>query len=265
MLKAVAWIPWVAALFAASAHAQTPPIGPLWKYTAADGKTEAASKSMPILIFVAGNDANSQTISKSFSDPAVVRLTKHFACVFLGKDYDKGKFQQSYVPWIGPTPQTSHSPPCLIFGDSQGNPRADLRSEGKGLSAADLAKHLQKALDLLAPEGSLKAKIERLEASKLAEIVKTLEESLTALDSKLSETTIEDYKTELDWASLVSKYVDPKQKEIKDKEARSAAAKALKDLKKALTDLGKFRGKDVDKFRELIGKAKGLLSPVAGG
>jgi hypothetical protein len=262
-MKAVVWSLAFGLVAPALLHAQTPPLGPTWKRTAAEGKSEASSKGIPILIFVAGGDANSQTMGKSFEDPGVVRLTRHFACVFLGKDYDRTNFQQSYVPWIGSTPQTTHSPPCLIFGDSQGNPRADLRIEGKGLSPADLTKHLQKALDALAPSQSFKAKLEALEAAKLGGILKTLGESLAALDAKLSESTVEEFKEELAWASLVARYVEPKLKEIKVREARAEAAKALKDLKKALSDLGRFRGKEVDKFRSTLSSAGQLLEQLS--
>lgn len=242
---------------------QTPPVGPTWKRTAVEGKADASSKGVPILIFVAGSDPNSQTMSKSFEDTAVVRLTRHFACVFLSKDYDRTNFQQSYVPWIGPTPQTTHSPPCLIFGDAQGNPRAELRVEGKGFSPAELAKHLQKALDVLAPGQSVKAKIEALEAATLAGIVKTLNESLTTLEAKLTENTVDEFKEELAWASLVARYVEPKLKGIKDREARAEAGKALKDLKKAVSDLGRYRGKDTDKFRETLSAARAALEELS--
>lgn len=263
-MKAFAWC-WAVAIGAVPslALAQTPPVGPTWKRTAGEAKSEASSKGIPILIFVAGADANSQTTGKSFEDPAVVRLTRYFACVFLSRDYDRANFQQSYVPWIGPTPQATHSPPCLIFADAQGNLRAELRVEGKGFSPVDLAKHLQHALDTLAPNLSLKAKIEALEAAKLTEIVKILDESLAALERKLTETTVDEFKNELEWATLVARHAEPKLKEIKDRESRAEAGKALKDLKKALSDLGRFRGKDVDKFRTALSGARAALEQLS--
>jgi len=256
MVRAVGLLAFVA--LSTVAYAQvSPPKGMTWKTTADEGKTEAAKRNVPILIFVGDAAGTSQQLSKNLEDASVIRLLNHFACVYLAKDYDKSKFQLSYVPWIGATPQTSHRPPVLIFGDSKGNPRAEFRVDGKPLSVSELTAHLHKVLTALAPAEGQKTKIETLEQSKFAELLKMLDDSMGILDTNLSESTLTAYKEELPWTGTIAKYAESKSsKEIKDKDAKKKASGLFGDLKKHLSALEKFKGKDPDKFKETLGKAR---------
>ncbi len=223
----------------------------------ARGKTEAAKRNVPLLIYVGDAGGTSQQLTKSFEDPAVVRILSHFACVYLAKDYDKSKFQLSYVPWIGATPQTSHRPPVLIFGDPKGNARAEFRVDGKPLTVNELSAHLNKVLAAIAPAEGQRSKIETLEAAKYADLLKMLGDSLGTLENNLSETSLTAFSEELQWAGNIVKYAESKlAKEIKDKDAKKKAAGLFGDLKKLHSQLAKFKGKDPDKFKEHLSKAR---------
>lgn len=267
-MRAVGILAFLAASTAAYAQV-APPKGMTWKTTAEEGKSEAAKRNVPILIYVADAGGSSQQVSKNLEDAAVIRLLNHFACVFLSRDYDRTKFQSSYVPWVGATPQTTHRVPLLIFGDSKGNPRAEFRVEGKALTVSELTAHLQKILNTLAPAEGQKTKLEALEQSKFAELLKMLDDSMGVLDANLSESTLTAYKEELPWTGTIAKYAETKSsKEIKDKDAKKKAQSLFGDLRKQMAALEKFKGKDPDKFKETLGKARETvqsLGELAGG
>jgi hypothetical protein len=257
---------WVVSLFVASAaYAQaSPPKGITWKTTADEGKSEASKKNVPLLIYVGDASGTSQELNKSFEDAVVQRLLAHFACVYLARDYDKTKFQQSYVPWIGATPQTTHRAPVLIFGDSKGNPRAEFRVDGKPLSVSELTAHLNKVLTALAPAEGQRSKIETLEASKLSDLLALLDTSMGVLDTNLSDSGLNAFKEELPWTETICKYVETKSsKEVKDKDAKKKVSGLCADLKKSLASLEKFKGKDPDKFKDALGKAREAQKALA--
>lgn len=260
-MRAVGWLTF---LVASTAFAQVgPPKGMTWKTSAEEGKTEASKRSVPMLMYVGDAGGTSGTLTKSLEDAAVIRILNHFACVYVASAYDKPKFQSSYVPWIGATPQTTHRAPILIFGDSKGNPHPEFRSEGKPLTVSELTALLNKALSALAPAEGAKTKIETLEASKFSELVKMLDDSLGVLETNCADSTLTAFKEELSWTGNIVKYTETKSKDIKDKDAKKKASSQFADLKKILAALEKFKGKDADKFKDQLTKARDAQKALA--
>jgi hypothetical protein len=248
------------ALIVASTSVQpqvAPPKGGSWKTTADEGVADATKRNVPVLIYVAyaGPAADLQT--KSFEDPAVVRLLGHFSCVFLAKEYDLSKFQDSYEPWVCPTVEGKYKPPLLNFGTAKDGPRKDLRVEGVGLDTGELVAELEKVLGALAPAAARKLKVDKLDQSKLPEALKLLAEAMGGVESTLSEATLAKFKEELSWTLTVAKGAEAKAtKELKDPDTKKKASGLLVDLKKDLSALDKFKGKDPDKFKDSLQKAR---------
>jgi hypothetical protein len=241
-----------------------PPKGTTWKDTADAGKSEASSKGLPLLIFVVQNNSSCQSTCQAMEDPKIAAILKSFVCVFLSRDYDKAKFQSSYVPWIGPTPQTTHRVPLLIFADSKGNAQQGLRSEGKSMTVADLEKHLNKVLDTVAPERAAQNRQAALAAAKLSENCGTLDESLSEAEANMSSDKLTAYRQELEWLGSVLTSIEIKIKEIKDKKERDKANPLLKDLKKQAAALEKYRGKEkeLEPAKAALAKARELAAQI---
>src|SRR5436190_1253883 len=102
---------------ATAAQAQVaPPKKASWKTTTDEGIADATKRGVPMLVYVAYNGPAAELQTKSFDDPAVVHLLGNFTCVFLAKEYNLDKFQDSFAPWICPTVEGSYRPPVLSFG-----------------------------------------------------------------------------------------------------------------------------------------------------
>jgi hypothetical protein len=249
-------------LFLRVAEGQSaPPKGVTWKNTLADGKKEAATRKMPILMFVGGG-ANGATLAKNLEDPKIVEFLKYFVCVFVSRDYNLSNFQSSYVPWIGATPQTRFSPPCLIFGDKDGNAQQQFRLEGKAPSVNELIKHFEKVMQVLTPENSQKAKLKKLVKATAAEAVEFLAEPLEGIGEKLEEGDRDGVKEELKWAGTVLGYVEKKFKKIKDSKDRKKAAGLVKAMKRQFTLLKRSRGTDTERPLKDLAKAKEILEEM---
>lgn len=247
-------------LIVASSTAQAqvvPPKNASWKTTAEEGEADAIKRNVPMLVYVAYNGPAATLQTKSFDDPAVVRLLGYFSCVFLAKEYNLDKFQESYEPWVCPTVEGKYRPPVLSFGTAKAGPRKDLRVEGEGLDAGELVAHLEKVLGVLAPAVAQKVKLDKLDQARLPDVLKTLAESMGSLESNLTESTLAKFKEEIAWAGTVLKLADSKvAKEMKDPDARRKAFGLLLDLKKDLSALDKFKGKDPGKFKDSLLKGR---------
>ncbi len=243
---------------ASAAHAQVaPPKGVNWKKSAEEGKADATKRNVPLFVFAGHNNEATEALIRSFDDPAVQRLAGHFSCVFLARDYDVASYGASYVPWICPKVDDKFQPPLLNCGMPKVGPRADLRVEPANFNSKALAAYLEKALAALAPAELQKAKTEALEQGKLAEVLKRIEESLDVLESNLTESGVAKFKEEMPWAIIAARVAESKgSKEIADKEARKKASGRFSDLKKHLSALEKFKGKEPDKFKEPLLKAR---------
>jgi len=257
----VRWLGALPFLIAASAaHAQAPPTSGTWNKSVEEGKSDAIKRNVPLLVYVAYSGEASEVQTRSFEDPAVLRLTGQFSCVFLARDYDLEKFGASYVPWICPKVEDKYQPPLLNFGMPKVGPRADLKVAGVAMNPKELAAHLEKVLAALAPAALQKVRMETLEQSKLAELLKKLEDSLGVLESGLSEAGVAKFKEEMPWATVIARLAESKgSKEIQDKDAKKKASGLFSDLKKNLSALGQFKGKEADKFRESLIKVRETL------
>ncbi|MCX7704475.1 MAG: hypothetical protein N2234_10355 [Planctomycetota bacterium] len=239
-------------------YAHPPPKGIDWKDEIQAGKTEASSRKVPIMMYVAGDNANSEALSQSMQDPKVVRMLRHFACVFVSQSHNLQKFQQSYVPWIGATPQTTHTPPVLIFGDPAGNPRQEYRVEGKSLKVEELLAHLEKVLRSLAPEEAKLATEESLKTMTLLEHCKRLELSLEFLEKNLSAEMLVQFQEEIRSALHTLDSLEGKLKRLKGGDAKVKAIEKLKELEKTFQKLSKYKGTEKEKkeYDNYIKKAR---------
>jgi len=243
------------------AFAHNPPPGIDWKEDLPSGKTEAASRKLPIMMYVADDNAGSTTMSASLQDPKVTRMLRHFVCVFVSKSYKLPNFQRSYVPWIAATPQTTFSAPLLIFGDASGNAKQEYRIDGKSLGAAELLAHLEKVLRALAPDEAKKATGQGLKSMNLGEFCERLDISVTFLESNLVKEKLTLFMQELESALETCKYLKPKLRKIKDKETQKKATAHFKELESYLKKLAKYRGKekDTEKYEGYLKKAREAL------
>lgn len=251
-------------LLTQAAFAHNPPPGIDWKEDLPSGKTEAAAKKLPIMMYVADDNANSTTMSQSLQDPKVTRMLRHFVCVFVSRSYKLPNFQRSYVPWIGATPQTTHSAPLLIFGDASGNANQDYRVEGKSLGAAELLVHLEKVLKVLAPDAAKNATGEGLRSMSLGEFCQRLDASVTFLENNLVPEKLTLFLQEVKSALETCKFLKPKLRKIKDKPLQTQALGHHKELEKHLKDLASYRGreKEQEKFEALVAKAREALTEM---
>lgn len=234
-----------------------PPKGAVWKTSVAEGKAEARKRGVPMIVFVAAEDG-SQSLCDTLADAGVVRMLKHFSCVYLSKGYNRSEFQSNYAPWVAKTTADSHRPPLLVFGTPGGEVAADHRSEGRSPGADDLVKHLDQALKALAPAEHSKAKGETLSKATLAEHGDFLEDAADRIEDSLAPDTVAALSEELAWALRVVKSAEGKLASVKDKPTREAAAARLKDVKARLGELAKYKGKDDAKFEkplEALGEA----------
>jgi hypothetical protein len=229
------------------AYAAQPPQGISWKEDIQSGKTEAGSRKVPIMMYVAGDNANTETLSKTMQDTRVIRMLRHFVCVFVSQSYNLQKFQMSYVPWIGATPQTTHTPPILIFGDPAGNPRQEYRIEGKGLGPDELLAHLEKVLKALAPEEAKMATDESLKSMTFEEYLKRLKISLDFLKDNLSVDMLVQFQEEVKSALQVCEYLKQKLGKLKNGDDKTRATDSLKAIQNYLQKLAKFKGKEKEK------------------
>lgn len=74
-----------------------PPKGAVWKNSVSDGKSDAKKRGIPMLVFVAGEDG-SPSMTETMADPAVVKLLKHFSCVYLSKGYNRSESSRTTRP-----------------------------------------------------------------------------------------------------------------------------------------------------------------------
>jgi len=239
-----------------------PPAGIAWKETLQEGKTEAGQKKLPIIMFVADDNANSSTLASAFQAPKVVQISRYFVCVFVCKTYKLQNFQQSYVPWIAVTAQTTFSPPVLIFGDSSGNAHQEFRVEGKALGGKELFAQMEKVLKKLAPNAARGISGSGLKSLTLTEFCEKMETSLTTLENNLSAERLALFREEAKLALETMKHFKSKLRKIKDKEAKEKAEKNAKELEKSLKSVGRYRGgdKEAEKTREHFMKARESLA-----
>jgi hypothetical protein len=237
-------------LFASSAYSQTPPKGIDWKNSIQSGRTQATSRHVPIMMFVAQDDKGTIDMTASLEEPRVTTILKHFVCVFISRDNDPDSFWSAFVPWIVPNARAQYHTPLLVFGDTQGKPRQDYRSEGANLKPEELLKHLQKVLKALAPDEAKAVLEEELKALSLYELSKRLSDSVAFLEKNLASKTQAQFVDEVRFATEICKFLNQKLEELKDKEKQTQAAEHLKELQKILKELTKFTGKEKDKEKE---------------
>ncbi len=250
---------------ASAAFAQSPPPGIDWKEDLPTGKQEAAARKLPIIMYVADNNANSQTISASLQDPKVTRMLRHFVCVYVARNYKLPNFQRSYVPWIAATPQTTHQSPLLIFGDAAGNAKQEYRIEGKSLGAKELLSHLEKVLRALAPDEAKKATGAGLKSMDLGEFCERLDISVTFLKNNLVKEKVALFLQEVESALETCKYLKLKLRKIKDSKQQKDATEHFKKFESSLKKLAKFRGKEKEnaQFEEYLKEAREALDGMA--
>jgi hypothetical protein len=239
-----------------------PPTGSIWKDTLDAAKADGKRRGVPVLLYVAADDGTSKSMTQALEDVAAVRVLRHFACAFVSRDYDKPKFQAAYVPWIGKTADTTHRPPLLVFGDAQGTVKQEYRVEGKSLSTAEIAKHLEKVLAALAPAEMQLYRGGVLEKASLSDLVPLLEDSLDQIEGALAPERLVGFREETAWAGKIVKSAEGKLKELKEKEDRDAATARLKELKEQIGQLEKYKGKDDEKFKAPLGKARDALNAL---
>jgi hypothetical protein len=258
----------ITALFivtASVALAHSPPPGIDWKEDLPAGKLEAASRKLPIMMYVADDNAGSKAMTASLQDPKVTRMLRHFVCVFVSRSHKLPNFQRSYVPWIAATPQTTFQPPLLVFGDSAGNAKQEYRIEGKSLGATELLAHLEKVLKALAPDEAKKATGQGLKSMNLGEFCERLDISVTFLENNLVKEKLILFLQEVSSALETCKYLKPKLRKIKDKEKRKEATGHFKKLENSLKKLAKYRGKEKDdeKYEGYLKEAREALESLA--
>lgn len=251
-------------LIASGAYALNPPKGVAWRDDLQTGKAEAAARRVPIMMYVAGDDPNSTTTSQSLQDPKIIRMLRNFACVFISKSHNQQKYQASYVPWIGVTPQTTHSPPVLIFGDPAGKVHQEYRKEGKPLKPAEVLAHLEKVLRSLAPKKARALRGETLKTMTLPEYCKRIEGSQAFIEESLSPEKVALVRMEAGAGLDTCKYLKKKLNKIKDKKKKAEAFKYSRILEKYLKKLVKYKGreKDQDKYEEYVEKAREALDDL---
>lgn len=235
------------------AYSQSPPKGIDWKDNILAGGRDATSRHIPIMMFVAEDDAGTQAMSTNLEDPKVTSMLKHFACVFISRSRDEHAWRQAFVPWMVPNAAATYATPLLVFGDPQGKPRQEYRIEGGKLKVEELLKHLEKVLKELAPDEAKAIMAEELKALPLHEICKRLSDSVTFLEKNLSSETRVQFTEEVRSAIETCKFVKERLVELKDKEKQAQATERLKDLEKHLKELAKFTGKEKDKEKEKYG------------
>lgn len=247
---------------------QDPPKAGVWKDTIEKAKSEAASRRLPLLLFVADKTDVSKQLVANFEHPDLAVVLKFFVGCFLHPDVSNANIRAAYVPWIGSNASEMYQPPLITFGDSKGNPRQEFRQEAKLLSPPDLRELLEKALRSISPETADQYRLEEVRASKLPSHVEHIEKSLAAAKDVLTKETQESFRKELEWTNAIVKLAEPKFGDLKEKEKKDQARKALKELGKKLGALGTFRGRDVEKFESYLKEAEALvgeLKALAGG
>jgi hypothetical protein len=241
---------------------QDPPKAGTWKDTIDKAKSEAASRRLPILLFVADKTDVSKQLVANFENPELAVVLKFFVGCFLHPDVSNANIRAAYVPWIGSNASEMYQPPLITFGDWKGNPRQEFRQEAKLLPPAELRALLEKALRAIAPESADQCKLEEVRLSKLPRHVEHIETSLGAAKEALTKETAESFRKELEWTNAIVKLAEPKFGEWKDKEKKDQARKALKELGKKLGALGTFRGRDLEKFQGYLQEAEALLGEL---
>lgn len=253
-------------LFAVASIAQgaSPPPGIDWKEDLQSGKAAGAARKTAIMMFVADDGAASTALAKSMQDPKVMRMLRHFVCVFVSRSYNLQKFQQSYVPWIAATPQTTFQPPLLVFGGPDGNARQEYRISGKSLKPAELLLHLEKVLRALAPNEAKTATSAGLKSMTLAEYCARLDHSVSFLEANLTREKLALFMQEVQSALDTCKFLKAKLRRMKDKAKQAQANKHSKDLEKYLKKLARYRGKEKEqeKYEGYLEKTREALNGV---
>lgn len=235
-----------------------PPKGHSWNDAIDAAKKDAESRGVPLLVYVGSDDVVSKSMHEAMEKPEIVSRLKHFACLFLSNKNDPTKFRAAYDPWVAPKGQsTPPKAPILSFGNPKGEVQAGYRVEGKKVTVEELAAHLNKVLVALAPAEAARAKIQSLEAASLPDVLQALRSSLDVLESNLSADGLAAYREEQAWSEQIVKTLEQKVKGNKE------ATADLKSLKKLVTGLDKFTGKNPNPLKEAIEKARSSLQALA--
>jgi hypothetical protein len=245
-------------LLTSVAYSQTPPKGINWKNTIQSARTDATSRHIPIMMFVAQDDQGTIDMTTSLEEPEVTAMLKHFVCVFISRDHDPNSFWNAFVPWIVPHKRAQYRTPLLVFGDEKGRPFQEYRIEGVTPKPEELLKHLEKVLKALAPNEAKTVIAEKFKAMPLHEICKYLSDSISFLEKNLSSETQTQFVDEARASIETCKSLKDRLGELTDKEKQAQATERLKEIQKNLKELARFTGKEKEKekFVECLKKAR---------